>query len=316
MQTVLLDGDSLGLQDLALHDLQQLAPGLRIYAHTAPEQTAERIRHARIVISNKVLLTRELMFASPALKLIVIAATGSNNVDLVAAAERGITVCNAQNYATESVAQHALALLLMLATQAPFYINDVRAGAWSAHDQFCLLHRPIVQLRGRVLGVVGAGNSGNRLAELARALGMTVRFAQLPDRPESANKVPLATLLPECDALSLHCPLTAQTRHLVNDHLLSQLKRGAFLLNIARGALVDNDALARALRSGQLGGAALDVLDTEPPPPDHPLLDPALPNLLITPHNAWASRETRQQLLTQIGENIAAFNAGAPIRCL
>ncbi len=312
-QAVLLDSDTLG-RDLSLQTLFALLPQLRVHNATAAHETTARLQGAEIAISNKVFIGREQLLSNPQLKLIVVAATGTNNVDLQAAAEAGVTVCNAQNYSTESVAQQALTLLLMMATQSWRYVNDVRQGRWSAQTQFCLLDYPIVTVNGMTLGIVGAGNSGRRFGELAAALGMRVRFAQLPQRPSHPDKTTLASLLPECDVLSLHCPLTTDTYQLVNADLLTRLKPGAMLLNVARGGLVDEHAVVAALRSGHLRAAAVDVTSVEPPAANHPFIDHPPPNLLVTPHIAWASIGARQQLLQQMIENIVAFVAGTPIR--
>jgi len=203
---------------------------------------------------------------------------------------------------------------LGLATRAFDYRDDVRAGRWQTATQFCLLDHPIVELSGRSLGIVGYGELGQAVGRLAEAFGMTVRIAQLPGRPVREGAVPFAELLGQVDALSLHCPLTAETRGLIGARELAAMKPGAFLINTGRGGLVDEPALVEALRSGHLGGAGFDVLTAEPPRADHPLLATDVPRLIVTPHNAWGSREARQRIVAQLAENVSAFVAGSPIR--
>ena len=209
---------------------------------------------------------------------------------------------------------NALMLLLALATRLPDYQAAVRAGAWQRASQFCLLDFPIIELQGKTLGILGHGELGGAFARLAEALGMRVLYGALPGRPARADRLPLGELLPQVDALSLHCPLTEQTRHLIGAAELALLKPHALLLNTARGGLVDEQALADALRAGHLGGAAFDVLSEEPPRHGNPLLAADIPRLIITPHNAWGSREARQRIVGQLSENARAFFASAPIR--
>ncbi|MES2820393.1 MAG: 2-hydroxyacid dehydrogenase [Pseudomonadota bacterium] len=311
---VFLDHASLDLGDLDLAPLREPFGTLILHARTGPEQVIERLQGARVAISNKVPLTAETFAACPDLELVLIAATGTNPVDLVAARARGITVCNCQGYGTPSVAQHTLMLLLALATRLPDYQSAVRAGRWQQAPQFCLLDFPIVELAGKTLGLLGHGELGRAVARLAEAFGMQVLLGQLPGRPIHSDRLPLAELLPRVDALSLHCPLTEQTRHLIGAAQLRQMKPGALLINCARGGLVDEQALADALRSGHLGGAACDVLTQEPPRDGNPLLADDVPRLIITPHSAWGSREARQRIVVQLAENAQAFLAGTPRR--
>jgi len=313
---VFLDHASLDLGDLELAPLRCLFDELTLHPSTAAEQVSERLQGARVVISNKVPITRETLRACPDLKLVLVAATGANNIDLTAARELGVTVCNCQGYGTASVAQHTIGLLLALATRLLDYQKAVQSGRWQQASQFCLLDYPIVELSGKTLGILGYGELGQAVAKLARALGMQILIGQLPARPPQAGRLPLAELLPQVDALSLHCPLTEQTRGLIGAAELRRMKKTTFLLNTARGGLVDEQALADALKSGHLGGAALDVLSEEPPRSGNPLLAPDIPRLLITPHNAWGSREARQRIVMQLAENTAAFLAGKPIRVI
>ncbi|KXU38014.1 glycerate dehydrogenase [Ventosimonas gracilis] len=313
---VFLDQASLDLGDLELAPLRNLFDELVLHPSTCPEQVSERLQGAQIAISNKVPITRETLQACPELKLVLIAATGCNNIDLAAAGEFGVTVCNCQGYGTASVAQHCIGLLLALATRLADYQKAVQSGRWQQARQFCLLDFPIVELSGKTLGILGYGELGQAVGKLAQALGMQVLIGQLPGRPAQNGRLPLSQLLPQVDALSLHCPLTEQTRGLIGKDELRQMKKTAFLLNTARGGLVDEQALADALKNGHLGGAALDVLSEEPPRSGNVLLAPDIPRLLITPHNAWGSREARQRIVMQLAENTAAFLSGNPMRVI
>lgn len=313
-QGVLLDLSSLDKQDLDLAPLTATLPRWRIYRHTPQAQVAARLRGAQVAVLNKVRLDATTLDGLPDLRLVCVTATGVDNVDVAAARARGITVCNARDYATASVVQHWLALLLTLVRHLDDYRARVRNGAWSASAHFCLLDRPIAELGELTLGIVGHGTLGRAVAEQARSLGMRVRVGERRGRPPRPGRLPWERLLAEVDVLSLHCPLTRETRHLMDAEAFSRMRPGALLINTARGALVDPHALAAALRRGHLGGAALDVLEREPPPPDHPLLDPSVPRLVLTPHIAWASRRARQRLIEQTAENIRAYLAGTPLR--
>lgn len=314
IRAVFLDHPSLDLGDLDLAPLRASFDELVLHAHTAAEQVAERLAGAQVAISNKVTLDAATFAACPELRLVLISATGTNNVDLTAARAHGVVVCNCQGYGTPSVAQHTLMLLLALATSLPDYQRAVRAGRWQQASQFCLLDFPIVELEGKTLGLLGHGELGSAVAQLARAFGMRVLLGLLPGRPAHDGRLPLDQLLPQVDALTLHCPLTEQTRHLIGAREIALMKPGAFLVNTARGGLVDEQALADALRAGHLGGAACDVLGVEPPRDGNPLLAPDVPRLIVTPHSAWGSREARQRIVAQLAENAAAFFNGEPMR--
>ncbi|MDG1580161.1 2-hydroxyacid dehydrogenase [Pseudomonas sp. GOM6] len=313
-RAVFLDHASLDLGDLDMSPLRQVFGELTLHATSTAAEATERLQGAQVAISNKVRLDADTLAACPELKLILVSATGTNNIDLAAACEHGITVANCQGYGTASVAQHALMLLLALATRLPDYQDAVRNGAWQRASQFCLLDFPIIELQGKTLGILGHGELGGAFARLAEALGMRVLYGALPGRPPRADRLPLSELLPQVDALSLHCPLTEQTRHLIGAAELALLKPQALLLNTARGGLIDEQALADCLRAGHLGGAAFDVLSEEPPRHGNPLLANDIPRLIITPHNAWGSREARQRIVGQLSENARAFFSGAPIR--
>jgi len=314
MKGVFLDLNTVDRDDLDLEPLRATLPHWTFLAQTRPEAIAEQIRDVEVVVTNKVVLDRKVLAQAPKLRLICAAATGTNNIDVAAAAEWNISVCNARDYATDSVVQHLFAFLLTLVTRMDAYRTDVRAGRWSASEQFCLLDHPIRTLAGMHLGLIGHGVLGQATAAMARNFGMRVTFAasQRPDAAATADRPALDALLPELDALSLHCPLTAHTRHLLDARRLALLPAGSLVINTARGALVDPTALADSLRRGHLGGAGIDVLEPEPPPAEHPLLAPDIPNLLLTPHTAWAARSARQQVLDEIRANIEAFQAGTP----
>ncbi|MDN3640838.1 D-2-hydroxyacid dehydrogenase [Simiduia curdlanivorans] len=314
---VILDTASLGPKDLNLEPLLSTLPAWQMHAASAPDQVPARIAGHDLIVTNKVVIDAELMAANPQLKLICVAATGTNNVDLQAAKAQGITVCNVVNYGPNSVAQHALMLMLNLATNAQRYRTSANNGEWSKSPFFCLLDYPIVELAGKNLGIVGYGVLGQQVAQLGRALGMNVLISARPNATEvPSGRVSFAQVLAQSDVLSLHCPLTASTEKMMNSQTLAHMKPSAFLINCARGGLIDEPALALALRAGQLAGAGLDVLSQEPPPANHPLLAEDIPNLILTPHTAWASREARQNLVDIMTDNIANFIAGRPQNCV
>jgi glycerate dehydrogenase len=309
-----LDYSSLDLGDLDPSALKACFEDLQFYPSTTPEQLPERLRGLNVVISNKIALDAATLQACPDLKLVLVSATGTNNVDLEAARKLGITVCNCQGYGTPSVAQHTLMLLLALATRLPDYQREIAAGQWQQAKQFCLLDFPIVELEGKTLGLLGHGELGGAVAKLAEAFGMRVLLGQIPGRPARADRLPLHELLPQVDALTLHCPLNEHTRDMIGAPELALLKPSAFVVNTARGGMINEQALADALRRGHLGGAATDVLSVEPPVDGNPLLADDIPRLIITPHSAWGSVEARQRIIGQLAENATAFFAGQPIR--
>ncbi|KNC12510.1 2-hydroxyacid dehydrogenase [Pseudomonas sp. RIT-PI-a] len=309
-----LDYSSLDLGDLDPAALKACFDDLQLYPSTTPEQLVERLRGVTVAISNKIDLDAATLQACPDLKLVLVSATGTNNVDLEAARKLGITVCNCQGYGTPSVAQHTLMLLLALATRLPDYQREIAAGQWQRAKQFCLLDFPIVELDGKTLGLLGHGELGGAVAKLAEAFGMRVLLGQIPGRPPRADRLPLHELLPQVDALTLHCPLNEHTRHMIGAPELALLKPNAFVVNTARGGIIDEQALADALRRGHLGGAATDVLSVEPPVDGNPLLADDIPRLIVTPHSAWGSVEARQRIIGQLAENATAFFAGQPIR--
>ena len=313
-RAVFLDHASLDLGDLDMGPLQQCFGELQLYPGSTAEQVNERLHDAQVVISNKVALDAATFAACPQLKLVLVAATGTNNVDLAAARAHGVCVSNCQAYGTPSVAQHCLMLMLALATRLPDYQAAVRAGSWQQASQFCLLDFPIIELQGKSLGLLGYGELGSAVGKLAEALGMRVLLGQLPGRALRDDRLSLRELLPQVDVLSLHCPLNQHTQNLIGAAELRLMKPQALLINTARGGLIDEQALADALRAGLLGGAATDVLSEEPPRNGNPLLAADIPRLIITPHNAWGSREARQRIVVQLTENARAWQAGTPRR--
>jgi glycerate dehydrogenase len=303
MSAVFLDYATVDDGDLDPTTLQASAPGLRFLANTSQADVIEAIRDCEIVLLNKLKITAEVMAASPKLRLIALSATGTNNIDVVAAAERGIAVCNIRDYCTASVVQHALGTLLMLTHRLREYSRMAIDGTWSRSQHFTLLTHPIRELQGLTLGIVGYGVLGQAFANACQsALGMKVLIANRSGETAQAGRVDLDELLRQADVVSLHCPLTEQTRHLLDTRRLALMKRD--------GALVDLDALAAALRAGRLGGAAIDVLPEEPPVSGSPLFAEDLPNLIVTPHTAWAARDARQRCLDEIAANIVDWRQG------
>lgn len=286
------------------------------YGKTPVDEVVLRLKGCSIAISNKVSIDRAAMAALPELKMIAVAATGTNNIDLEAARERGIVVSNIRGYAVNTVPEHVLSMLFALSRNLLAYRASVAAGEWQKSSQFCLFNHPIRDLFGQTLGIIGRGSLGEGVARRAEALGMTVLFAE---HKQAATVRPgytaFAEVLKRADALTLHCPLNADTRHLIGEKEFSAMLSHAILINTARGGLVDEAALAVALKKRVIGGAAFDVLTEEPPVKGNVLLDPdllALPNFILSPHCAWASEPAMQALSDQLIENIEAFAAGTP----
>lgn len=315
MKGVFLDFDTISIDDdIDISPLREL-PGIEWtwYGATRPGELDTRVEGCELVVVNKVVLDADtLARAAGTLKLVVIAATGTNNVDLQAAARHGIVVSNCRGYGTPSVVQHVYALILALTTQLPRYVEAVAAGQWQRHSQFCMLDFPIRELQGLNLGIVGYGTLGRGVADVAPAFGMNVLVAERPGGAPREGRLPLEELLPQVDILSLHCPLTDDTRNLIGRRELQAMRRDALLINTARGGIVNERDLVDALEAGEIGGAAFDVLTREPPVDGNPLLDADLPNLIITPHVAWASREARQRVIDIVGENIRTWLDGEP----
>ena len=286
----------------------------QFYDATPPEQVVERLQGANVVVINKVLMTREVLEAAPDLKLIVAGATGVDNIDVAAAKELGIPVCNVRGYSSESVAQHAFSLILALSNSIIPYHALVQDGGWQRASGFNLLEYPLTELDGKTLGILGYGDIGRAVERIGKAFGMNVLLA---DRKGAENlregRFRFEDVIEKSDVLTIHCPLSDETRGLIGGPELAAMKDSAILINVSRGGIVDEQALVDALKDGQIAGAGFDVLSKEPPKDGNPLLDVSLPNLIITPHCAWASVEARLRMFEQIAAVIKAFKAGKPM---
>lgn len=310
---VFLDLATVHNGDLRLEALDRCMPSWQFYYRTPPEQLHERLEDAQLVVTNKVRLDAAALAAAPQLKLIVVCATGVDVVDLGAAKAAGITVCNIRDYCSASVAQHVLTMMLNLVTGQPEYSERARNGDWQAADIFSLHDRPIRELHAMSLGIIGYGTLGRAVADLARAIGMNVLVGERRGHPERPERLSFRHLVQSVDVLSLHCPLTETTRNMIDREVLRAMKSTAVLINTARGGLVNEQDLADGLRAGDIAGAGIDVLSQEPPPPDHPLLADDIPNLLLTPHNAWGSVRARQEAIDQVTAAIRSFERGVPL---
>ncbi|OCA61785.1 glycerate dehydrogenase [Aeromonas piscicola] len=309
-QIVFLDSDTLDA-GITLHR-PDFPHHWQSHPSTTPEQVVERLRNASIAIINKVRIGATELAQLPDLKLIALAATGSDNVDLEACRAANVGVCNIRNYSGPSVPEHAMALMLALSRNLFAWRQSLLEGRWQQSGQFCFFDHPIMDLHGKQLGIIGKGTLGQALGERAQGMGMAVRYAQSQvGASHDEDRLPLDALLQSSDVVSLHCPLTPYTRHLIGERELALIKPGALLINVGRGGLVDEEALLRALANGRLGGAGFDVASVEPPPPDHPLMQALqYPNFILTPHVAWASEESMQRLADQLIDNINAFAEG------
>ncbi len=285
----------------------------RDYPATHATQVAERLQGVTIAISNKVPLMADSLSRTGSLRMIAVCATGTNNVDLDYCRAHGIVVSNIRNYAVHTVPEHVFAMILSLQRSLPGYREDVRRGLWQKAEQFCLFTRPIRDLHGSTLGVIGGGALGRATAKLGEAFGMRVMFAEHKNaRTVRAGYAAFENVLKESDVITLHCPLTPETRHLIGAAELKKMRPHALLINTARGGLVDETALVQALKQGAIGGAGFDVLAVEPPRDGNPLLDLDLPHFILTPHVAWASRDAMQTMADQLIDNIEAFVRGEP----
>ena len=287
------------------------------YAHTQPEETAARVADAEIIITNKVTVDSTMIATNPRLKMIAIAATGFEHVDVAQAKKNGVVVSNIRAYGNDAVAEHAFMLMLALMRQLPAYQRDVAAGLWPQSPYFCHFGAPIHDVNGKTLGIFGRGGIGRALAQRAEAFGMNIIWGEHKHAATCRDGyTQFAEVLRTADVISLHCPLNADTRHMIAESELQQMKPGSVLINVGRGGLVDEQALVAALKYGQLGGAGFDVLTEEPPPTDHPLLKARLPHLIVTPHMAWGSVEAMDRLFDMLADNINAFMRGQAQSCL
>jgi len=309
---VVLDLDSLNNNDLNLDKLKQCLPNWTFYGNTKPEEIHSRIKNADVVVSNKVVLDKEILSRAKQIKLICIAATGTNNIDLKAARTYHIPVCNITHYATHSVPEHVFRLVLSLYGRLMENSDACIQGKWSQSPYFCLLDFPPQDLNGKTIGIIGYGDLGQAVAKIAKAFDMKVLIAKRDKNDHRKGRLLLNELLPQVDILTLHCPLTEDNDQLISSQELKLLPETALLINTARGPLVDETALLQALQQKQIAAAGLDVLSEEPPAVDHPLLNSGLKNLIITPHIAWASQQSRQRLLDQLADNILKFKQGKP----
>lgn len=317
MKIVVLDGGLLNPGDLSWDPLHALGE-VTVYDTTPADKAAQRLRDADIAITNKVAFSEDLLAHCPQLKCIAVTATGYNIIDLAAARARQIVVTNVPTYGTATVAQFTTALLLALCNRVGEHDADVHAGGWSKADSWCYWLQPMVELAGKRVGIIGYGRIGQAFGAIAQAMGMTVLAHSARSRPlpESAQLryVDLDTLYAEADVISLHCPLTPQTKGMINRDALAKMKHSALLLNASRGDLVNEADLAAALNEGRIAGAAVDVLSSEPPGADNPLLNAR--NCIITPHIAWASVDARGRILATTVENVRSFINGDPQNCV
>ena len=313
MKIVILDGYSANPGDLSWKELGKLGE-VTVYDRTKPSETVARAANSDIVLTNKVVINKDVMAQLPQLKYIGVLATGYNVVDIAAAHERGIIVTNVPAYSTESVAQMVFAHLLTVTNRTEHYAIQNRSGRWAENPDFCYWDFPHQELSGKTFGIVGLGNIGQRVAQIAQAFGMKVKTLTSKAAealPNGIEKATIEELLATSDVLSLHCPLTDNTRHLINAATLQQMKPSAILINTGRGPLIDDQAVAEALAEGRLAAFCADVLTEEPPKADNPLL--SQPNAFITPHIAWASTEARIRLLQVATDNVQAFLNGSPM---
>ena len=315
MKIVILDGYTENPGDLSWDALGKLGE-LTVYERSSPAETAERMQGAEAVFTNKTVISDEIMEKCPGLKFIGVLATGVNIVDLGAAAKRNIVVSNVPSYGCPSVAQFTMALLLELCHHVGEHSRAVKEGEWSSCPDFCFWKYPLVELAGKTMGIIGYGHIGQAVARLALAFGMKVLVCghrEIPDEllTEGIRKTELDELYRQADVISLHCPLNEENRGMINRQSIEKMKDGVFLINTARGPLIEEQDLKNALESGKVGGAAADVVSSEPVSADNPLLN--APNMIITPHIAWAPKEARQSLMDITVENLKAYIQGSPV---
>lgn len=310
MRGVFLDYATVSQDDIDLSPLRDGLDELEVHAVTPQADIVARIAGFEVVLTNKCQLTADIICQSLDLKIICLAATGFNNVDIAAAREHGVAVCNIRAYCTGSVTQHVFAMALALTQHLQPYQALLQQGAWKQAPQFTLLDYPIHELSGRTFGIIGYGTLGQSVENVARAFGMKVLIAERKGQPPRAGRVPFETVMSDSDIISVHCPLTDETRKLIDANSIALMKPTAILVNTARGAVVDEQALANALCERRIGGAGIDVLSEEPPVNGNPLLDIQSPQLIMTPHVAWAAVEARQRAIEQMAAAVRAFAAG------
>ena len=312
MKAVFLDFATMGPDDLDPSPLTDLLPDLKFFDVTPEELTAERVKDAQFVFTNKIRFDDETLGGAKSLRFIGLTATGTDNVDLSGADKYGIAVCNIRAYCTQSVVEHVFAVLLNFTHNISRYAEIVRNGEWQESDEFCMLKYPIRELSGMTLGIVGHGVLGHGVEKIAREFGMTVLIARRPgiSAKHDDGRTDFREMLGIADVITLHCPLSDDTKNLFGEEEFRLMKPDAILINTARGGLIDSAALAAALGTGQIGAAAIDVLPHEPPADGNPLLDYDGPNLIVTPHVAWATKEARQNAINELAANVAAFLKG------
>ena len=312
MKAVFLDFATMGPDDLDPSPLTDLLPELKFFDVTPEELTAERVKDAQFVFTNKIRFDDETLGGAKSLRFIGLTATGTDNVDLCGADKYGIAVCNIRAYCTQSVVEHVFAVLLHFTHNISRYAEIVRNGEWQESDEFCMLKYPIRELSGMTLGIVGHGVLGHGVEKIAREFGMTVLIARRPgiSAKHADGRTDFREMLGIADVITLHCPLSDDTKNLFGEKEFRMMKPDAILINTARGGLIDSAALAAALGTGQIGAAAIDVLPHEPPADGNPLLDYDGPNLIVTPHVAWATKEARQNAINELAVNVAAFLKG------
>lgn len=310
---VILDYGSLAASDLDVSDLMATAVDWTVHDYTARGDTADRIANQHILLTNKVQITAEHFAANPQLKLIIILATGTNNVDLDAAKACAVQVSNIVDYSTSSVVQHTLAVMLAHFSKLLPYHRAVQRGDWQKSRFFGMIDYPIEEVEGKSIGIIGYGKIGRKVAQLAECLGMDVLICESLSGESDASRTPLPELLKHCDVVSIHCPLTPESTHLIQAKQLSLMKPDSLLINVGRGGIIDERALVTALETQRIGGAAIDVLAVEPPAIDSPLLSICSDRLIVTPHTAWGSRQARQKLVDQTVDIIKGFFDGKAI---
>ena len=314
MKITFLDASTVDARDINLDCIREHGD-LIIHSTTSNNETLQRVIDSEIIITNKVIIDKPIIEASKKLKLIVVSATGYNNIDLDAARANNVTVCNVVDYSTPIVAQHTISLILNLCGQTYKYLNE--KSLWPASPIFTRLDHRVTEISGKTLGIVGVGNIGSKVGEIAESMGMKIQVLARKDSKSLIHqewpRLEYASFFENSDIITLHCPLTDSNKHLINHESLSIMKKTSYLINTSRGDLIDESALAIALTEKNIAGAAVDVLSEEPPPPDHCLINESIPNLLVSPHIAWISVESRKRLINGVSSNIKAFLNKSPI---